>query len=140
MLLIYGIGSFALLQIGHYLPTFVPARGNIAFIADLIIVFCSVGAFLYLNFIVVDATRLCRVFVLNLIEETRWPMRTTRRFAEENSGLSGKHVDPWIDIQVIERVTSVVSQLVWYPFAVLTLLLLARKVILMRGIGPGLWC
>ncbi len=118
--------TFGLCLVGLSEHAFVPARGAIAFALDRIVLLFSVLAFLFLTFLVVDATRLCRVLVLHLIEETQWPEETKRRFSPRNGCLRDEDLDPWIDIQLIARTTTVVSKLVWYPFIVLSLLILAR--------------
>lgn len=126
VVIVYLIFGIALFNIFNSEP-FIPARGPLARIADGVFLFGSVLPFLYLTFMVVDAIRLCRVLVIHLIQPTRWPEETEKRFAVPGLGPDWECLDPWIDIQLIARRTAVVSRLVYYPFIILSLLIVARS-------------
>ena len=125
-LALYMVFGISLSELAGGQP-FVPTRGVLAQVIDVVVLLTSVLAFLMLNFLIVDATRLCRRFVLHLIDETKWPEETQRRFTAQNHGSLREDFDPWIDIQLIARLTVVVSRFVYYPFIVLSLLILARS-------------
>lgn len=118
--------SFADIASSRWLP-FVPLRGTVAYVADMVVLSISVIPFLLLTFMTVDAIRLCRMLVIHLIQPTHWPAGTKQRFALQNLGADWECLDSWIDIQLIARRTAAVSRLVYYPFIVLSLLIVARS-------------
>lgn len=106
---------------------FVPARGALAWWTDKVVLFSSVFASIFLTFLVVHATRLCRTLVHGIEAPTYWPIDCLRRFAVKNMGAAHEDLGPWIDMQLVTRVTTVVSQLVYFPFIVLGVMVIARS-------------
>ena len=83
--------------------------------------------FFFLVFFVVDATMLCVFFVRGLgMHHANWPGRTLKAFAAR-TGLPSEYLNDWIDLQFIARRTRSVGALIYYPFIVLSLMLLARS-------------
>src|SRR5262249_41524143 len=84
----------------------------------------------FLVFFVVDATVLCVHFVRGLqhLRGTpgNWPEATLTHFTDE-VGIPSPPVEIWIDLQFIARRTRCVTQLIYYPFIVLSLWLLSRN-------------
>jgi len=80
---------------------------------------------------------LCRTFILHLQKSgSDWPDSTIARF-EQETGIQDctdrKHgnwagiLSDWIDVRYIARYTQEVSELIWYPFIIIALLLAARS-------------
>lgn len=81
----------------------------------------------FIIFFVADATLLCVFFVRGLrLHDANWPPRTLLAF-EKETGVPAVHLDDWIDLQFIARRTKVIGTLIYYPFIVLSLMLLARS-------------
>jgi hypothetical protein len=88
--------------------------------------FASVSLQILLTFYVVDATRLCcRLVELQMPHSTRWSDFTCARF-RDRSGINEEYLSDWIDINFIAQRTRDVDRLIYYPFAVLFLMILAR--------------
>jgi hypothetical protein len=82
----------------------------------------------FLVFFVADAT----LFSVRYLRELRhhsttWPQRTIAYFESRIGSLPPKLLDHWIDLQFISQRTACVSGLIYYPFIVLSLLLLSRS-------------
>jgi len=83
--------------------------------------------FFFLVFFVVDATMLCVFFVRGLgMHHANWPERTLKAFTARTC-LPSEYLNDWIDLQFIARRTRSVGALIYYPFIVLSLMLLARS-------------
>ncbi|MDE2059727.1 MAG: hypothetical protein KGL31_05355 [candidate division NC10 bacterium] len=115
-----------------------PGRGEVSFWSDRVIVRLAVSSLIVLIFFVVDATRLCRGFIERLVgKPCEWPPQTLRKFADQH-GMSAHPDDlrEWLDIQLIAGRTRVVGRLVYYPFIVLLLMIVARSPLLDRWSQP----
>lgn len=107
----------------------VPARGNLAYFTDRVILAVSVGAYLLLLMYVVNATLLCRRFVLHLIRKpSQYPLWTQQTFTRlrELDDPQNDTQDPadfydWLDVQLIAYRTRAVTSLIYGPFIVLLL-------------------
>ena len=76
----------------------------------------------------IDAARLCRWFIQCLSEApTAYPLATTDHFSRLCGDVDRHYLDEWIDLQLIADLTERVSRLVYCPFIVFFLLLLARN-------------
>jgi hypothetical protein len=105
----------------------VPARGDLARAIYLGVTFLNVGATLFLTFLVVDATLYSRAFVARLMAiSTVWPGNTLHKF-KQNFGLADDDLADWIDINYLARRTSCITQLIYFPFMALALLILSRN-------------
>jgi hypothetical protein len=118
-------------------PPNVPYRGATSVYIDNLIIRSTVVVFLVLLFLTLDAIRLCQVFTEHLNSGyTIWPRNTIDEFRErlgltETAGESKDEtlspMGDWLSIRFIARHTEYVSRLIWYPFVVTMLLVVARS-------------
>jgi hypothetical protein len=105
----------------------VPARGRIARIADFWVLAVSVFFLVVLIFYVVDVVRQCAWFVSTLsASRTYWPHPLQKRVTTERQ-MDPQDLDDVLDITVIARRTQVVGSLVYYPFIIICLMIVARN-------------
>ena len=110
-------------------PPSVPARGEVAIWTHQLLRAASVGVLAVLIFSVVDATRMATGLIRALAERpTKWPRRTLARF-ERRCGVPVKLLDGYIDFEFIVAFTRGVSRFIYYPFAVLMLLIVSRSTV-----------
>jgi hypothetical protein len=103
-----------------------PARGYWARTTDIVLVYLSVLAFVLLLFFVVDSTRLCAQMTELLTKsKTAWG-KAFDNF-RNSLGVPDEYLDEWMDIQFIARASKPVVRLIYYPFVVLTLMILSRN-------------
>jgi hypothetical protein len=82
---------------------------------------------LILIFLVVDSTLLCLRFVDVLRKhETLWPRETHRPF-ERRLKFQDPLLDEWIDLNFIAKRTNCISKLIYFPFAIFALMIMARS-------------
>lgn len=111
---------------------------------DAVLVLVAVLTTQFLIFSVVDATILCRQFVMAISRRrlaggqaqafdfdrvsatTRWPDPTLEHFAGKLK-IDKRFVDQWVTIHVIGLRTKAVSRLIFYPYLVLSLIIIARS-------------
>lgn len=104
-----------------------PIRGVICNTVNLILLWTVVIVTIFLNFFVVDATRLCQHFIQNLnTAPTIYPKKTLRKFRGGVDKAADDDLDDWLDMQIIAARSVEVSRLIYYPFITLFLLVLAR--------------
>lgn len=104
-----------------------PRRGDLARLAQPWTGLFAGGAIAFLIFFVADATLLCVFFVRGLrLHRANWPQRTLQAF-NASTGVPPEYLDDWIDLAFVARRTRVVGALVYYPFVLLSLMLLARS-------------
>ncbi len=110
-------------------PPSVPARGAVAFWTHQLLRAASVGVLAVLIFSVVDATRMSTGLIRALAERpTDWPCRTLGRF-ERRCGVPARLLEGYIDFEFIVALTRGVSRFIYYPFAVLMLLVVSRSTV-----------
>jgi hypothetical protein len=120
-----------------------PYRGDVSRIADRAILIPSVLAMQFLIFFVVDATVFCYQFISELRRDlpdqrvvqdggpngiqrdSRWPESTLNHYAVKLR-VDKRYLDDWISMHCIARRTRVVAQLIYLPFIVISLMILAR--------------
>jgi len=103
-----------------------PMRGHLSL--DYWLLFCTLVAFLFLTFWMIDTARLCAWFIRRLSHvPTAYPEATLRHFARERSIEDQSLLDEWIDTQLIADLTEPVGHIVYWPFLGFLLLLLARN-------------
>ncbi len=122
--------AFAAAALVLYLdPPSVPARGEVAFWTHQLLRSASVGVLVVLIFSVVDATRMSTCLIRALAEHrTVWPRRTLARFAAR-CGVPARLLEGWIDFEFIVALTRGVTRFIYYPFAVLMLLIVSRSTV-----------
>jgi hypothetical protein len=121
-----------------------PHRGEFALRANSVVTLISVFLMLALIFFVVDATALSALLIGKLRSDfpqadgsapflpsdgskgLRWPQRTLDHFAAKLR-INRRYVDQWIGMHFIARRTGAIVGLVYYPFIVLSLMVLARS-------------
>jgi len=106
---------------------FRPYRGAVNCWTDFFVSGICVTSVVLLLFFIVDATLLCNTFV-NYIAKwpTVWPEDLLKKVAAER-GMHPNDLPEWLDIQIIAKRTDVVSRLIFYPFVVLGLMIVARN-------------
>jgi hypothetical protein len=110
---------------GHFpIP---PTRGQFPF---LLLIIPTICLFLFLTFVVLDAIRLHEGFLAQLVDrETYWPNDTFRKFGYpigSRRTRSEKDLADYWDILLIAKRTASVGNIVYYPFIILSLLVVAR--------------
>ena len=111
-------------------------RGALALRLDRMLIMALVVIFLLLLFSVNAAIRLCGRFIDELIaqDDARdWPDEARRVFAARaglkpdiDAQLAGDILDPWIDIRFIALRTQAIGPLIYFPFVLLALMVVAR--------------
>jgi len=105
-----------------------PLRGTEAWDWDHWLLYGAGLSFLFLTFMTIDAACLCRWFIQCLSEApTEYPLATTNYFSRLRGDVDRRYLDEWIDLQLIADLTEHVGRLVYCPFIVFFLLLLARN-------------
>jgi len=102
-----------------------PARGELAFVVDCIILIASILSFLMLLFFALEASRRSVWLIRSLTERSSWPDLTLKRFGWQQ-GLDRRPFDDYLDVQLIADATQGLQPLVYYPFLVFFLLVLSR--------------
>src|SRR5262249_24844544 len=104
-----------------------PGRGSLVSFAYSLITIVDVVATSFLTFVVVDATLYSRAFILVLTAiRSDWPERTVQLFVD-NLNLPESYLDDWIDMEFMAHRTEQIMKLCYFPFIVLSLLLLSRN-------------
>ena len=123
-----------------------PYRGKLLVEWNHDLIVACVFAMQFLLFSVVDATVFCHQMVSSLRHkiprrpvddpavatggesESRWPQRTLDHYAAKLQ-LDRKYLDDWIAMHFVARRTHTVARLVYYPFIVISLLVLSRSTV-----------
>jgi hypothetical protein len=107
---------------------FVPARGAVSFTVHEAL-HALVFLMLYLLvFFVLDAALLCVSFIHLLREQCRmWPAETIHSFEDKLGFAHQGLLDHWIDLQCLAERTRSINGLIYYPFILLSLVLLSRS-------------
>lgn len=104
-----------------------PYRGTINGLVDVSFLFGAVLCQIFLTFYVLDATRLCRVFIRNLTHApTEWPDSLLTETQRE-TGLPRPLLDDYLDIRLISERTAVIGKLIFYPFFIVFFSILCRS-------------
>jgi hypothetical protein len=125
VLLAAGVSWF--LWLALHAPRFVPQRGELSLTVHEWLHSLMFLAIYFLVFFVVDATVFCVSFVRGLqAHEAIWPDATMAKFEKELQ-IPRDYLNDWIDLQFIAMRTKCVTQLIYYPFIVLSLFLVSRS-------------
>jgi len=125
----YSVFSITILQLfpgrsGGLLP---PARGEMAFRFDLVILFLTGIGLMIVSFYVVDAIQLTSNFIRMFAREvTRWGRGVVER-SHRSPPLSEEELSAYHEIFFVAQRTQLVARLIWYPLIVLTLMVVARS-------------
>ncbi len=113
-----------------------PSRGELSYQVNRCVLFFALLSFAFLLVFVIDSIRRTCRLALRLSRPTRWPANLEREFGHDNS----RHCDDWLDIQLIATRTAVVGEFIYYPFVIISLLILARSSIFDNWqISANLW-
>lgn len=121
---LYGVLGLLLMFLSEF-PV-LPCRGAACFQVNQVILLLSVVAMTLLMFYVVDATRLCRRLISIMVGTTiRWPEDLLAKEAAQ-LGVDKAVVREWVAIQFIAKRTAVISAMIYYPFIIVFLMVVAR--------------
>jgi hypothetical protein len=105
---------------------YVPARGDIAYVIDRVILALATGALALLLIYVVHAALMCQRFITHLSRRLSvYPDQTLEKFAKARGMNGSPHITDladWLDVQLIANRTRAVAGLVYSPFLILLLL------------------
>lgn len=138
--ILYLLFAWTVFAIFPFAPS--PFRGELAKSIDVALILCAVVSMAFLIFFVADATVLCYQLIRAVSRHkaavhgqhprgsdapvtTRWPQTTLAYFADELQ-IDPRYVDPWITVDVIGLRTKAVSRLIYYPYVVISLVVIAR--------------
>jgi hypothetical protein len=134
-------------------PPIPPYRGDWLVRIDPVVIQLSVLAMLLLIFFVVDATVFTYQLVSALRErapigsskepevdvadetEARWPAGTLEYFGRKFK-LAPRYLDDWITMHFVARRTEAVARLVYFPFIVISLMIVARSPVFDNWYAP----
>lgn len=127
----------------------VPARGDIAFKIDKVVTISTVMAHLVLLFLAMFEGFRAVWLAHELQGPTRWPDKLIAKYWPFPPGEKPQHwpfsagetpdhnvFDPWLDVRFIARATDPVQRIIFYPFIVLSLLMLSRSALFDRWGTP----
>jgi hypothetical protein len=121
---LYAVFSFCLLSL--FPRAIPPARGEMAFHFDAVVLFLSAITSMILSFYVVDAIGLSSNFIRMFAREvTKWKGGVVRA-SHRNPPLSDEELSAYHEIFFVAERTQVVTRLIWYPLVALSLLFVAR--------------
>lgn len=112
-------------------PLYFPVRGNYSRQIDFVMLILTIFSFYWLTFYVFDVTRLCRRFVNLMVlrnkeHQAQWSRQSLGQFTQKvdraEEGL--KYL---MFVRLIAKRTEAVGKLIFYPFIVLVISLVARS-------------
>ncbi len=106
-------------------PRMIQHRGWMSLTVQIVMTVLSVGLVNLLAFVVWDAIRLCSRFIWNLRQGVRFSPES-RHVIRDQCGLNGREADAWLTMRIAAERTQAVSRVIYYPFIVVFVLLLAR--------------
>jgi len=121
---LYSAFSFCLLSLfPRSLP---PARGEMAFQFDAVVLFLSTISVMILSFYVVDAIQLNSNFIRMFAREvTRWGGKVVES-THRTPPLTEEELSAYHEIFFVAERTQIVARLIWYPIVALSVLFVAR--------------
>ncbi|MDD5388406.1 MAG: hypothetical protein PHD37_03615 [Gallionellaceae bacterium] len=138
-MLAYVLMAAILFELGLPKPQ-VPARGDLAFSVDHGVIIFTLLAHLALLFLAMYEGFRAVWLARALQGPTHWPDQIIERFWPFPEGEKPKHwpftggvaadhtlFDPWLDVRFIAHATEPVQRIIFYPFIVLSLLMLSRS-------------
>ena len=113
-----GIGLFLISGLAS-----APIRGALIFL-DRVLLCSAAVSFPFLLFFVLDASRRATWLARKLGETNAWPPDTLEEFGLQQEQRA-RYFDQWLDVRLIAAATIETGKLVYYPFAVFFLILVA---------------
>jgi hypothetical protein len=108
-------------------PPLAPARGDLAFQFDKMVIFLAAIGMTILSFYVVDAIQLNSNFIRMFAREvTKWKDAVVQG-SYRSPPLHEEELSAYNEIFFVAQRTEVVARLIWYPLIVLTLIIVARS-------------
>jgi hypothetical protein len=113
---------------GHPAP---PTRGNVSFYAYMAVTVTLVFATLFLVFSVADATLLSwRIVKAFRAETTIWPPKSLEKYSDRLAlpqSFPQSVLDDWLDLLFVSKRTKCITNLIYFPFLIIALLVLSRS-------------
>lgn len=128
-----GFSAFMLLIAGLSMLLFpgpspnLPARGDLAFYAHWAVLIAAVTGFWTLLFFALDQTLRANCLARLHSGQTIWPEENYKKFWPDEGKAEQKIFTDWLDARLIAHATEPIQRIVFYPFLVLALLILARS-------------
>ena len=118
--------SFSVIIYRLFPPPPAPARGELAFQFDKVVIFLAATGIMILTFYVVDAIQLNSNFIRMFGREiTKWRRNVVA--AHRMPPLTEEELSAYQEIFFVAQRTQVVAPLIWYPLIVLSLIFIARS-------------
>jgi hypothetical protein len=106
----------------------VPQRGQLSLYVHTVLHYLVFLMLYFVVFFVVDATVLCVSFIRYLHKPSRiWPPDAVEHFMKVLNIRDSDLIQRWIGLKLVEARTEEINQLVYYPFILLSLVLLSRS-------------
>ena len=129
--------------IGYFGAPNTPYRGMRSMLWNSVVLGASVSTMLFVIFFVVDAIVFCHQIIQalqidlarensNLLDpggeqiDSHWASSTLHHY-HTKFGIAGRHLDSWILMDFITLRTRVVAKLIYFPFIVISLIVLSRS-------------
>jgi hypothetical protein len=117
-------------------PDIARFRGERSYEINRFIFMACVLTFNLLLFYVVDALIICNRCIKRLVSGLDWPLASYAKFRQELG--EGTPLKEWMTLQLIARRTDAVGSLVYLPFILLFLIIMARNSVFERwGLTPS---
>jgi|WetSurMetagenome_2_1015567.scaffolds.fasta_scaffold25694_1 hypothetical protein len=127
MLILYTLFIICFLKILPFPLSTNPARGSLARFLDYSILYCCILSSCFLTFYVFDVTNLTLRMIRRLGQHrTAWPQDYLNQLAKERN-MDPAHLAGYADVYFTAVHTREVSSVVFYPFVVLLLMVVARN-------------
>ena len=124
LFILYLLFSFIIYKL--FPPAPAPARGELAFSFDKLVIFLAAIGMIILSFYVVDAIQLNSNFIRMFAREvTKWGDTVVEK-SYRSPPLTEEELSAYNEIFFVAQRTQVVGRLIWYPLIVLSLMIVAR--------------
>jgi hypothetical protein len=125
LFILYFLFSFIIIRL--FPPPPAPARGDLAFRFDKVAIWLTAIGMMILSFYVVDAIQLNSNFIRMFARVvTKWGDAVVEQ-SWRSPPLSEEELSAYNEIFFVADRTHVVARLIWYPFIILTLMIVARS-------------
>jgi hypothetical protein len=105
---------------------FVPSRGPVSAMMHKVSLVLAVVSFVFLLFLVVDATSMAVWFIKQLQKgHGAWPEKR-KTLEAERFGVGREEINDWIGIEVIVRLTDTDNKFIYFPIIVIILMWVSR--------------
>jgi hypothetical protein len=115
-------------------PDFVRFRGEFSYEFNRVVFIVCLVTFNFLLFYVIDALIICARCVKRLVSGLDWPARSFEKFQDQLG--RDTPLKEWMTLQLIARRTEAVGSLVYMPFVLVFLIIIARNSVFERWSFP----